>query len=86
MESLRGGSTILFAGYMIGNVIAYFYQMLMSRVLPPTEYGGLVALTSVYYVLAVTVKAVQAWIISAAAGTGGARPVPRGSSSSARCG
>lgn len=70
--TLRNESAILFAAYMVGNVIAYGYQILMSRALQPADYGALVTLTSVYYVFTVIIRAIQTWMIGAVAGAGGA--------------
>jgi len=70
-KSLRGGSALLFGGFMLGNVVAYAYQMILSRTLSPADYGALVTLTSAFYVIAVFWRAVQAWVIDAVAGVGG---------------
>jgi len=54
---------------MLGNVIAYVYQMLMARELSPVEYGTLITLSSVSYVLAVVTRTAQVWVIRAVATT-----------------
>jgi len=71
-RSLRGKSGFLFAGLMLSNAVAYAYQMVMSRMLSPADYGVLVTLTSISYVLAVLMRTVQAWVIKAVAATGDA--------------
>lgn len=65
--SLFSGSVALFGGLMVSNIIAYLYQMLMARMLSPAEYGVLVTLTSVSYVLLVVMRTFQAWVIKAVA-------------------
>ena len=64
-NSLRGGSVSLFAGMMVANVFAYGYHMLLARIMSPADYGVLVTLTSISYVLAVLARTFQAWIIKA---------------------
>jgi O-antigen/teichoic acid export membrane protein len=71
-SNLGSESALLFGGFMLGNVVAYAYQMLMSRALSPADYGVLVTLTSVFYVLAVFWRAAQVWVIEAVAGERGA--------------
>lgn len=71
-KNLRSGSALLFGGFMLGNVLAYIYQMLLSRMLSPSDFGALVTLTSIFYVLAVFWRAAQAWVIDAVAGLGSA--------------
>ena len=65
-DILRSGSASLFAGLMLGNAVAYAYQMLMARMMLPADYGSLVTLTSIWYVLAVVVLTVEARLIKAA--------------------
>lgn len=63
---------------MAGNVVAYGYQMAMSRMLTPAEYGVVTTLTAVSYVLAVLMRTFQAWVIKATNDTiDGVRPQPR---------
>jgi O-antigen/teichoic acid export membrane protein len=71
-NDLRSKSTFLFGAFMLANVLAYAYQMLLSRVLSPGDYGAMVTLTSIFYVLAVFWRAAQAWLIDAVAENGGA--------------
>jgi O-antigen/teichoic acid export membrane protein len=52
-------SSSLFVALMIGNVIAYFYQMAMARLMIPAEYGVVVTLTSVSYLLDVVSRTIQ---------------------------
>jgi O-antigen/teichoic acid export membrane protein len=52
----------LFAALMLANVFAYLYQMIMARKLTPADYGALVTLMSVSYVLDVIMRTVQAWL------------------------
>ncbi len=52
-------SSYLFIALMIGNVIAYFYQMAMARLMIPAEYGVVVTLTSVSYLLDVISRTIQ---------------------------
>jgi O-antigen/teichoic acid export membrane protein len=66
-KSLRTGSINLFGALMIGNGIGYLYQMLMARMMTPADYGVLVTLTSISYVLTVLMRTVQAWVIEAVA-------------------
>ncbi len=65
--NFRGASALLFASLMVANVIGYGYQMLMARMMTPGEYGALVTLTSISYVLAVLMRTFQAWVIEAVA-------------------
>ena len=53
MSDLRSKSTFLFGAFMLANVLAYAYQMLLSRALSPAKYGAMVTLTSIFYVLVV---------------------------------
>jgi O-antigen/teichoic acid export membrane protein len=66
-EAFLSGSAFLFWGLMLGNAIAYVYQMLMARMMSPEQYGVLVTLTSISYVLSVLMRTFQAWIIKAVA-------------------
>jgi O-antigen/teichoic acid export membrane protein len=70
-SDLRSKSTFLFGAFMMANVLAYAYQMLLSRVLSPGDYGAMVTLTSIFYVLAVFWRAAQAWVIDAIAENAG---------------
>jgi O-antigen/teichoic acid export membrane protein len=62
---LFSDSAFLFAALMAGNGIAYLYQMVLARIMMPSEYGILVTLTSLSYVLAVFNRTFQARIIKA---------------------
>ena len=42
---LLEGPAFLFGGFMIASAVAQLYLMLMSRLLPTTEYGTLVTIT-----------------------------------------
>lgn len=66
---------MLSLGLMAANVIAYGYQLGMSRLLLPGDYGIVITLTAIAYVLVVIVRTFQAWVIKAIAdgGTGLAR-------------
>lgn len=75
-DTLGSGSCLLFLGSMVGNAVAYGYQMILSRLLSPTDYGTLTTLTSAFYILAVFWRAAQGWIIDAVAGAGGLPPRP----------
>jgi len=68
-NSLRGGSVLLFGGLMLGNAVAYAYHMLMARMMSPADYGILVTLTSISYVLTVLMRTFQAWAIKAVSAT-----------------
>jgi len=63
VNTLLGESSFLFLGLMLGNGFAYLYQMLMARMMSAAEYGGLVTLTSISYVIAVLMRTFQAWTI-----------------------
>jgi len=54
---------------MLGNAVAYAYHMIMARMMTPADYGVLVTLTSVSYVLAVLMRTFQAWVIKAVTAT-----------------
>ena len=56
----RGESAFLFEALMLANVVAYAYHVLMARMLSPADYGTVVTLTSISYVLDVVVRTVQA--------------------------
>lgn len=64
-KRMFSGSVLLFGGLMLGNAIAYLYHVIIARMLPPTEYGALVTLLSISYVLAVLMRTFQAWVIKA---------------------
>jgi O-antigen/teichoic acid export membrane protein len=66
-KSLRAGSINLFGALMLANGVGYLYQMLMARMMTPSDYGVLVTLTSISYVLTVLMRTVQAWVIEAVA-------------------
>ncbi len=72
-SNLRGGAAILFGGTMLGNAVAYAYHMIMARMMTPADYGVLVTLTSISYVLAVLMRTFQAWVIKAVTVTQGTR-------------
>lgn len=50
---------------MLANVFAYGFHMLLARVMSPSDYGVLVTLTSISYVLGVLARTFQAWVINA---------------------
>ncbi len=50
---LLKGSLVLFVGSNIANVGSYLYHLLMGRMLGPADYGVLVSLISVLYILGV---------------------------------
>jgi O-antigen/teichoic acid export membrane protein len=60
---LYSPSTLLFGGLQLGNVLAFAYQMIMSRLLSPGDYGALVTLTSASYILGVLMHSIQVWVI-----------------------
>ena len=60
---LYSPSTLLFGGLQLGNVLTFGYQMIMSRLLSPGDYGVLVTLTSVSYILGVLMHSIQIWVI-----------------------
>src|SRR5437667_372065 len=60
---LYSPSTLLFGGLQLGNVLTFAYQMIMSRLLSPGDYGVLVTLTSVSYILGVLMHSIQVWMI-----------------------
>lgn len=68
----------LSAGFMGANALAQGYQMVMARMLTPAEYGILVTLTTISYVLVVVMRTFEAWVIDAVAGMGGVRASPPG--------
>jgi O-antigen/teichoic acid export membrane protein len=55
-------AAFLFAALMLANVFAYLYHMIIARMLTPADYGALVTLMSVSYVLDVIMRTVQAWL------------------------
>jgi O-antigen/teichoic acid export membrane protein len=65
--SLRSGSVFLSGSLMLSNAVAQAYQMLLSRMLSPADYGSLVTLTAIMYVLIVLVRPFQAWVLKAVA-------------------
>ncbi len=71
---LYGGSTVFFGGFMLANVVSYGYQMLVSRMLSPAEYGVIITLTSIFDVLAVLLRAAQSWVVEAVATPEGHSP------------
>src|SRR5262245_30229881 len=60
---LYSPATLLFLGLQLGNVLTLAYQMIMSRLLDPGDYGALVTLTSVSYILGVLMHSIQMWVI-----------------------
>ena len=64
-HSLRGGSAFLFGGMLLSNAIAYVYLMVLARLMSPEDYGSLVTLTSVSFLLTVVMRTIQAWVIKA---------------------
>lgn len=60
---LYSPSTLLFGGLQLGNVLTFGYQMIMSRLLSPGDYGVLITLTSVSYILGVLMHSIQIWVI-----------------------
>jgi O-antigen/teichoic acid export membrane protein len=70
--SLVSKPAVMFGGLMLANAIAYLYHMAMARLLAPADYGVLVTLLSLSYVLAVLMRSFQAWVIKAVAATSGA--------------
>src|SRR3989338_11012715 len=45
------GSAVMFAGTMLANVLAYFYHLVVGRMLGPAGYGELAAIFSIFYIL-----------------------------------
>ena len=66
-DRLLDGPTFLFGSFMIAGAVAQLYLMLMSRMLPTSEYGTLVALTSLSYFVAVLARTIQGWVIKVVA-------------------
>jgi O-antigen/teichoic acid export membrane protein len=62
-SSIRGGSAFLFGGLLLSNAIAFGYLMVLARLMSPEEYGTLVTLTSISYVLTIVMRTIQAWVI-----------------------
>lgn len=56
---LFGGSLILLITINIFNALNYFFHFAMARMLSPTNYGTLVALMSLIYILSVSTEAIQ---------------------------
>jgi O-antigen/teichoic acid export membrane protein len=61
-QMLLTPASFLFAALMLANVFAYLYHMIIARILTPADYGALVTLMSVSYVLDVIMRTVQAWL------------------------
>lgn len=72
-KTLRGGSAFLFGTLMLANIVAFAYHMLMARVLLPADYGVVVTLTSVSYLLDVLMRTIQVAVTKAVAMTREAR-------------
>lgn len=68
-NSFHSESAFLFGGLMLANAVAYAYQMLLARIMSPADYGILVTLASISYVLAVLMRTFQAWVIKATTAT-----------------
>lgn len=64
------GSSILFASLMMANVIAYLYHILMAKMMAPADYGIMVTLTSISYLLDVIMRTVQASVTKTIASMG----------------
>ena len=45
------GSAVMFAGTMLANVLAYFYHLVVGRMLGPAGDGELAAILSIFYIL-----------------------------------
>lgn len=58
-NELLKGSLILFILLNIGNLINYLYQIIMARMLGPSDYGILAVLISLTYIFAVPTMAIQ---------------------------
>src|SRR3989344_4620939 len=58
-NELFRGSLILFILINIGNLINYLYQIVMARMLGPSDYGILAVLVSLTYIFAVPAIAIQ---------------------------
>ena len=56
---LLGGSLVLLITINIFNALNYFFHFAMARMLNPTNYGTLVALMSLIYILGVSTEAIQ---------------------------
>ncbi|MDP2672690.1 MAG: oligosaccharide flippase family protein, partial [Nanoarchaeota archaeon] len=58
-NELFKGSLILFVLINLGNLINYLYQIIMARMLGPSDYGTLAVLISLTYIFAVPTIAIQ---------------------------
>ncbi|MEK6817205.1 MAG: oligosaccharide flippase family protein, partial [Nanoarchaeota archaeon] len=58
-NELFKGSLILFILINLGNLINYLYQIVMARMLGPSDYGILAVLTSLTYIFAIPTLAIQ---------------------------
>ena len=58
-NELFRGSLILFILINLGNLINYLYQIVMARMLGPSDYGILAVLVSLTYIFAVPTIAIQ---------------------------
>src|SRR3989344_4256059 len=58
-NELFRGSLILFILINLGNLINYLYQIVMARMLGPSDYGTLAVLISLTYIFAVPTIAIQ---------------------------
>jgi O-antigen/teichoic acid export membrane protein len=67
-------ASFLFAALMLANVIAYLYHMLAARMMTPADYGVMVTLTSISYLLDVMVRTVQAAVTKTVASVAGDAP------------
>ena len=50
---LISGSTIIFVGSMIANILSYFFNLAMGRFLLPSDYGVLISLISIFNIFSV---------------------------------
>lgn len=73
-NSLRSDSLFLFGALMLTNMVAHFYQMLLARMMSPADYGILVTLLSLSYVLIIFMRSFQARIIKAISESRDANP------------
>ena len=58
-NELFRGSLILFILINFGNLINYLYQIVMARMLGPSDYGILAVLVSLTYIFAIPTLAIQ---------------------------